>query len=103
MDVFYHLYEKLYIAVKLIWINQKTSLVLLAGLRRYGLKINNDEKADKVTRNDSIKNSTFYYICVTGCILHPAINTLGGGGEGKGGGSYIKVMGMLVGKLKFNP
>lgn len=84
MDVFYHLYEKLYIAVKLIWINQKTSLVLLAGLRRYGLKINNDEKADKVTRNDSIKNSTFYYICVTGCILRPAKILIPWEGEGKG-------------------
>lgn len=62
MDVFYHLFEKLYIAVKLIWINQKTSLVLLliAGLRTYGLKINDEEKADTVTRNDSIKNSAFY-------------------------------------------
>ena len=33
MDVFYHLYEKLNIAVKLIWINQKTLLVLLAGFK----------------------------------------------------------------------
>ena len=49
--------------MNLIWINQQTPLVILAGLRTYGLKISDDEKADTATRNDSMKKSTFYCMC----------------------------------------
>ena len=60
--------------------NQQTPLVILAGLRTYGLKISDDEKADTATRNDSMKKSTFLLNVSPAVFSAPQnINTLVGG------------------------